>query len=40
MKLKPDQLDRLAELLFANYRDKGLIVTKGSNAEIQKRLWP
>lgn len=38
MKLKTDQLDRLAELLFANYRDKGLIVTKGSDAEIKKKI--
>lgn len=38
MKLKPEQLDRLAELLFATYRDKGLIVPKSSNAEIKKKI--
>jgi hypothetical protein len=38
MKLKADQLDRLAELLFANYWDKGLIVTKSSDAEIKKKI--
>jgi hypothetical protein len=38
MKIKPEQLDRLAELLFAGYRKKELIVAHGDPASIKKKI--
>ena len=38
MKIKPEQLDRLATQLVANYRKKDLIVSKASDAELKARV--
>jgi hypothetical protein len=38
MKIKPEQLDRLAELLVASYRKKELIVEQSDNASIKKKI--
>ena len=38
MKIKPEQLEKLAELLISSYRDKELIVTGSSDALIQKKV--
>lgn len=38
MKIKPDQLDRLATQLVASYRKKDLIVSKASDAELKARV--
>ncbi|MGZ9174796.1 MAG: hypothetical protein ACXW52_24665, partial [Candidatus Binatia bacterium] len=38
MKIKPDQLDRLATQLVASYRKKELIVSKASDAELKARV--
>lgn len=38
MKIKPDQLDRLASQLVATYRKKDLIVSKATDAELRARI--
>ena len=38
MKIKPDQLDRLASQLVAAYRKKELIVTKASDLQIKAKI--
>ena len=38
MKIKPEQLDRVAELLLTSYRNKDLIVTESGDAAIKKRV--
>lgn len=38
MKIKPDQLDRLASQLVATYRKKDLIVSKATDAELKARI--
>ncbi len=38
MKIKPDQLDRLATQLVASFRKKELIVSKASDAELKARV--
>lgn len=38
MKIKPEQLERLATLLMARYRDKELIVTKADDASIKTKI--
>jgi hypothetical protein len=38
MKIKPERLDKLAELLIARYRDKDLIVTTTSDAQIRNKI--
>ena len=38
MKIKPEQLDRLASQLVAAYRKKDLIVSKASDAELKAKV--
>ena len=38
MKIKPEQLERLASQLVATYRKKDLIVTKASDAELKAKV--
>lgn len=38
MKIKPEQLDRLALQLVAAYRKKDLIVTKATDAELKAKV--
>ena len=38
MKIKPEQLDRLATQLVASFRKKELIVSKASDAELKARV--
>lgn len=38
MKIKPERLNKLAELLIARYRDKDLIVTTTSDAQIRNKI--
>ena len=38
MKIKPDQLDRLASQLVATYRKKDLIVGKATDAELKAKI--
>jgi hypothetical protein len=38
MKIKPEQLDRLAGQLVASYRKKDLIVSKANDAELKARV--
>jgi hypothetical protein len=38
MKIKPEQLEKLAELLLASYRAKELIVSGGADGLIKKRI--
>lgn len=38
MKIKPEQLDRLATQLVAAYRKKELIVTKSSDVELKAKI--
>ncbi|HXG53106.1 MAG TPA: DUF507 family protein [candidate division Zixibacteria bacterium] len=38
MKIKQEQLERLAGQLLASYRSKGLLVAKGGDAEIKARI--
>ena len=38
MKIKPEQLERLAELLLASYRSKELMVAGAADAVIRKRI--
>jgi hypothetical protein len=38
MKIKPEQLEKLAELLLASYRAKDLIVSGSADALIKKRI--
>jgi hypothetical protein len=38
MKMKPEQLDRLAELLIASYRSKELMVAAGDYAPIKRKI--
>jgi hypothetical protein len=38
MKIKPEQLERLATLLLNRYRDKALIVTKAGDAEVKTKI--
>ena len=38
MKIKPERLDKLAELLIARYRDKDLIVTTATDAQIKNKI--
>lgn len=38
MKIKPEQLDRLASHLIAAYRKKDLIVSKATDAELKAKV--
>jgi hypothetical protein len=38
MKIKPEQLDRLAGLLLASYKTKELLVAKANEAEIKTKI--
>ncbi len=38
MKIKPEQLERLAQLLLQRYRAKGFMTAKGSEAEIKRKI--
>jgi hypothetical protein len=38
MKIKPDQLDRLASLLMESYRENQLISAKASEESIKKKI--
>jgi hypothetical protein len=38
MKIKPEQLDRLAAQLVAAYRKKDLIVSKATDAELKAKI--
>jgi hypothetical protein len=38
MKIKPEQLERIAALLIASYRKKELIVTKAEEAKIKSKI--
>jgi len=38
MKIKPEQLDRLAAQLVAAYRKKDLIVSKATDAELKTKI--
>jgi hypothetical protein len=38
MKIKPEQLERIASMLVADYRSKELIVTKADDGLIKKRI--
>jgi hypothetical protein len=38
MKIKPEQLDRIATLLMASYRSKELIVAKGEDSAIKNKI--
>jgi len=38
MKIKPEQLDRLAAQLVASYRKKDLIVSKASDTELKANI--
>ena len=38
MKVKPEQLDRLANTLLGAYQTKELIVTRGKEAEIKSKI--
>ena len=38
MKIKPEQLDRLAAQLVANYRKKDLIVSKASDGALKGKI--
>lgn len=38
MKIKPEQLEKLAELLITSYRAKELIVTGSGDAPLKKRV--
>jgi hypothetical protein len=38
MKIKPEQLERIAALLIASYRKKELIVTKAEEAKIKGKI--
>ena len=38
MKIKPEQLEKLGELLIAAYREKGLIAANAGDASIKKKI--
>jgi hypothetical protein len=38
MKIKPEQLERIASLLIATYRNKELIVTKTDDAVLKSKI--
>jgi hypothetical protein len=38
MKIKPEQLDRLATQIVAAYRKKGLIISKATDAELKAKV--
>ena len=38
MKIKPEQLEKLAELLITSYRAKELIVTGSADAPLKKKV--
>ncbi len=38
MKINPDQIERLASLLVANYRGKQLMTTKAGEASIKNKI--
>jgi hypothetical protein len=38
MKIKPEQLERIASMLVADYRSKELIVTEADDGLIKKRI--
>ncbi|HEY7556155.1 MAG TPA: DUF507 family protein [Candidatus Binatia bacterium] len=38
MKIKPEQLDRLSDLLLKRYHDKELIVSKKADADIKTKI--
>jgi hypothetical protein len=38
MKIKPEQLDRLADQLLKNYRSKELIVLKAKESEVRSKI--
>jgi hypothetical protein len=38
MKVKPEQLERIATLLIAGYRNKELMVTKADDAALKRKI--
>lgn len=38
MKIKPEQLERLAQLLVTRYQTKALMTAKGSEADIKRKI--
>jgi hypothetical protein len=38
MKIRPEELEKLGELLVSTYQDKGLMVAKTSEAVIKKKI--
>jgi hypothetical protein len=38
MKVKPEQLERIAALLIAGYRNKELMVTKADDAALKRKI--
>ena len=38
MKIKPEQLERLAQLLVLRYQAKALMAAKGSEADIKRKI--
>jgi hypothetical protein len=38
MKIRPEELEKLGELLVSTYRDKGLMVAKAGEAVIKKKI--
>ena len=38
MKIKPEQLERLAQLLLLRYQTKALMTAKGSEADIKRKI--
>ena len=38
MKIKPEQLERLAQLLLLRYQAKALMTAKGSEADIKRKI--
>jgi hypothetical protein len=38
MKIRPEELEKLGELLVSTYQDKGLMVAKTSEALIKKKI--
>ncbi len=38
MKIRPEQLERFAQLLVQHYQTKGFMTAKGSEAEIKRKI--
>ncbi len=38
MKIKPEQLERLAQLLLSHYQARALMTAKGSEADIKRKI--